>query len=74
MHSSLLRIGRLSAVQNRGGNSHLSASGTSSFAFAQLLEQRLGLPEVRGLEALGEPVVSFREHRVGLIRVRFAGS
>ena len=74
MHSSLLRIGRLSAVQNRGGNSHLSASGTSSFAFAQLLEQRLGVLQVGGVEPLGEPVVGFREHRVGLIRVRFAGS
>ena len=34
---------------------------------AQLLEQRLGLLQVGGVEALGEPVVDFREYRACLI-------
>jgi hypothetical protein len=31
--------------------------------FAELIEQRFGLDEVGGVEAFGEPVVDFREHR-----------
>src|SRR5260370_657888 len=33
----------------------------------QLLEQRLGILEVGGVEALGEPVVDFTEHRARLV-------
>ena len=41
---------------------------------AQLIEQRLGVLKVGGVEALGEAIIDFGEHRVGLIGVRFAGS
>ncbi len=30
--------------------------------FTQLLQQRLGVPQIRGVEALGEPVVDLGEH------------
>src|SRR6516165_7926718 len=33
----------------------------------QFLQQRLGLLEVSGVEAFGEPVVDFGEHRAGLV-------
>ena len=33
---------------------------------AQLVEQRLGVLQGRGVEALGEPVVDIGEHRAGL--------
>ena len=41
---------------------------------AQLFEERLRVSQVSAVEALSEAVVDFREHRVGLIGVRFAGS
>ena len=33
----------------------------------QLLQQRLGVFQVGGVEALGEPVVDFRKHAAGLV-------
>ena len=34
---------------------------------AQLIQQRLGLLQVGGVEAFGEPVVDFRQHRARLV-------
>jgi hypothetical protein len=33
----------------------------------QVVEQRLGVDEVGGVEALGEPVVDVGEHRAGFV-------
>jgi hypothetical protein len=40
----------------------------------QLLQQRLGILQVGGVEALGEPSIDLGEHRTRLIGGRFAGS
>jgi hypothetical protein len=40
---------------------------------AQFVEQRLGLLQIGGIEALGEPVADFGEHGAGFRR-RSAGS
>ena len=37
------------------------------FLRAQLMEQCLGVPQVGGVESLGEPVIDVREHRAGLV-------
>ena len=45
-------------------------SACSTFALAlvaQLIKQRLSVLEVDGVEALGEPVVDFAEHRARLV-------
>ena len=48
------------------GRSVSCAAGILVFS-GQLAEQRLGVFEVGGVEALGEPVVDFGEHRVRLV-------
>ena len=39
----------------------------TSLSGAQLVEQGFGVLQVRGVEALGEPVVDLRKHRAGLV-------
>ena len=50
----------------------IDASWLNAMLCAQLPQQRLGVLQVGGVEALGEPAVDFRRHRVGLLGVRFA--
>ena len=41
---------------------------------SKFVEDRLGVLQVGGVEALGEPVVDFREHRVDVIGMRLVSS
>jgi hypothetical protein len=45
----------------------ISAFAAAHFLRSKFLEQRLGVLEVGGVEAFGEPVVDFRQHRAGLV-------
>ncbi len=73
-HLERRQIGR----HHHGRRLHVIADATpkrcglgmlASHRSAQLLEQRLGVLEVGGVEALGEPVVDRREEVVGLVHV-----
>jgi hypothetical protein len=39
----------------------------SSSPTQEIVQQRLGVFQIGGVEAFGEPAVDFREHRVGFV-------
>src|SRR5262249_15774868 len=68
-------VDRTRGLESAGAERSLSAGFESNLRpellrgsgrAAQLLEERLGVLQIGGVEALGEPVVDFGEHRAGL--------
>ncbi len=62
-------VSRFPTVQNHAAAKPLQrlAHGPSSFAGAQLVEQRLGVLQIACVESLGEPAVDFGERRARLV-------
>jgi hypothetical protein len=58
------RLGKVAFTDTAGG---LLGQRHQKRLTAQLVEQRLGLFQIGGIEALGEPVVDFGEHGPSLL-------
>src|SRR5215469_12582970 len=63
-----MRVQPLSrSVRGLSGEMNRAEIGTGPFLMGQLVEQRLGVLQVRSVEALGEPVVDCGKHRARLV-------